>query len=109
MAEADGAVWYFFNTPESARVLANCKRAIEMRKMYGWSADEPQPCQTFTNCMSSHIGALSPMIVDELKRAETEYPPEIIIDAFRSAAENNKRSWAICKQNTFGLDAQQQA
>jgi len=49
------------------------------------------------------------MIVDELKEAETEYPPEIIIDAFRSAAENKQALVAICKQNTFGLDAQQQA
>ena len=40
-----------------------------------------------------YIGALSPMIVDELKEVEQEYPPEIILNAFRSAAENNKRSW----------------
>lgn len=94
MAEADGAAWYFFNTPESVRVLeklasGELKLAADVRVV----PDEPQPLPNIYKLYEQYIGALSPIIVDELKEAETEYPPEIIMDAFRSAAENNKRSW----------------
>jgi len=94
LAEADGAEWYFFNTPESVRVLdkvtkGELKLAADLRVV----PQEPQPLPNIYKLYEQHIGALSPIIVDELKEAETEYPPEIIMDAFRSAAENNKRSW----------------
>ena len=94
LAEADGAEWYFFNTPESVRVLdkvtkGELKLAADVRVV----PQEPQPLPNIYKLYEQHIGALSPIIVDELKEAETEYPPEIIMDAFRSAAENNKRSW----------------
>jgi len=40
-----------------------------------------------------NIGSLSPMIADELKRAEAEYPAEWITDAFKESVVANARSW----------------
>jgi DnaD/phage-associated family protein len=40
-----------------------------------------------------NIGALSPMIADELKRAEADYPADWITDAFKESAVANARSW----------------
>ncbi len=41
----------------------------------------------------SNIGLLTPLIADELKDAEAEFPAEWIEDAIRIAATANKRSW----------------
>lgn len=40
-----------------------------------------------------NIGLLTPMIVEELKEAESLYPAAWIEDAFREATALNKRSW----------------
>jgi DNA replication protein len=40
-----------------------------------------------------NVGALSPMIVDELKQAEDDYPADWIAEAFREAVVANARSW----------------
>ena len=36
---------------------------------------------------------LNPMITEELKDAEKQYPSEWIEEAFREAVKSNKRSW----------------
>jgi DNA replication protein len=40
-----------------------------------------------------NIGALSPIIADELKRAEGDYPADWITDAFKESVVANARSW----------------
>jgi DnaD/phage-associated family protein len=40
-----------------------------------------------------NIGAITPLIAEELREAETTYPAEWIQDAMRIAVENNARSW----------------
>ena len=40
-----------------------------------------------------NIGALTPMIADELRDAEQAYPISWIEDAIKSAVENNVRRW----------------
>ena len=40
-----------------------------------------------------NIGMLSPMIAEQLKEAEEEYPAAWIEDAFREAVSRNARSW----------------
>jgi DNA replication protein len=40
-----------------------------------------------------NVGIITPIIAEELKDAERLYPPEWIEDAFKEAAELNKRSW----------------
>ena len=41
-----------------------------------------------------NIGLLTPIISEELKEAEKEYPADWISDAFKIAVKQNKRSWA---------------
>ena len=40
-----------------------------------------------------NIGAITPLIADDLKDAEERYPPQWIEAAFREAVSLNKRSW----------------
>lgn len=92
--EADGAVWYFFNSPESRRALekiqnGELKLAADVRVVN----DDAQETPNIFKLYEQNIGTLTPMIAEELREAEQEYPPEIILHAFRSAAENNVRSW----------------
>lgn len=93
-AEADGAAWYFFNTPESRRALekiqnGELKFAADVRVAH----DDVQETPNIFKLYEQEIGMLTPIIADELKEAEADYPPEVILDAFRIAAENNVRSW----------------
>lgn len=41
----------------------------------------------------ANIGALTPLIADELRDAEAEYPAAWLEEALRLAVEHNKRSW----------------
>jgi DnaD/phage-associated family protein len=41
----------------------------------------------------SNIGTLNPMIAEQLKEAEENYPEEWIVDAFKEAVSNNVRNW----------------
>jgi DNA replication protein len=45
-----------------------------------------------------NIGMLTPMIAEELKEAEAQYPAEWIGEAFQIAVENNKRSWSYARK-----------
>jgi DnaD/phage-associated family protein len=45
-----------------------------------------------------NIGALTPLIVEELEDATKEYPPEWIEEAFATAVRQNVRSWAYVKK-----------
>jgi DnaD/phage-associated family protein len=45
-----------------------------------------------------NIGMLTPMISEELREAEKEYPAEWIEDAFKIAVDNNKRNWSYIRK-----------
>jgi DnaD/phage-associated family protein len=82
----DGIV-YFANTPKGRAAV----RAIESGE---WpdeleSAERPNIFALY----EANIGMLTPIIADELREAEKEYPVEWIEDAFREAVSLNKRSW----------------
>src|SRR5581483_1822304 len=91
--EADGAALYFFNTHEGRNVV----QKIERGEIHvGNTVRVVEPAQEQPNIFKlyeQNIGALTPIIADELKEAEADFPPEVILDAFRIAAENNARSW----------------
>lgn len=40
-----------------------------------------------------NIGMLSPLIAEQLKEAERQYPAQWVVEAFREAVSQNKRSW----------------
>ncbi len=44
-----------------------------------------------------NIGLVTPMIAEELKDAEKEYPDEWIQEAFKVAVENNVRKWSYLR------------
>ncbi|MEM7343016.1 MAG: DnaD domain protein [Chloroflexota bacterium] len=44
-----------------------------------------------------NIGLISPILADELKDAEVNYPPEWVEDAFKIAVENNVRKWSYIR------------
>ena len=51
-----------------------------------------EPCNIFA-LYEENIGAITPLIADDLKDAEERYRPQWIEAAFREAVSLNKRSW----------------
>lgn len=99
-AEADGQApepIYFLNS-EAGR------RALEKMKRGGGPTGTAQPPEESAGARPNiftlyerNIGLLTPLIVDELKAAEQDYPAEWIEEAFRISVENNKRSWSYAR------------
>lgn len=91
--------FYFFNTAESHREVERVERGEAALPESVWRSEPvaAEPPNVF-KLYEQNIGALTPMIAEQLKAAEAEYPPEIILDAFRTAAENNKRAWSYVRQ-----------
>jgi len=53
----------------------------------------PEQAPTIYALYEESIGTMSPLVADELRAAEDEYPADWIEAAFREAALNNRRSW----------------
>lgn len=85
---------YFVNSEASRNAVSapqrggSSKAAPAQRQALG----TPEGPNIFT-LYEQNIGLLTPMIVEELKEAESLYPAAWIEDAFREAAALNKRSW----------------
>jgi DNA replication protein len=78
---------YFANTPRG-------RAAVEAIGRGEWP-DELESAgrlNVFT-LYEQNIGLLTPLIADELRQAEEDYPVEWIEEAFREAVSLNKRSW----------------
>ncbi len=78
---------YFANTPKG-------RAAVEAIARGEWpdeleSAGRPNVFALY----EQNIGLLTPLIADELREAEQDYPAEWIEEAFREAVSLNKRSW----------------
>jgi DnaD/phage-associated family protein len=78
---------YFVNTPKGRAAVQAIARGEWPDEIE--SASRPN---IFT-LYEQNIGLLTPLISDELGKAEQEYPPEWINEAFREAVSLNKRSW----------------
>ena len=89
--------WYFFNTSESRRVVEKLEQgdgqSVPVRRPQSSAVASPNIFKLY----EQNIGMLSPLIAEELKETEEIYPPHIIEDAFRIAAENNVRKWAYVR------------
>jgi len=78
---------YFANT-------ARGRAAIEAIAHGEWPGElESAGRPNIFTLYEQNIGLLTPLIADELREAEQEYPVEWIEDAFREAVSLNKRSW----------------
>ncbi|MGW8249118.1 MAG: DnaD domain-containing protein [Anaerolineales bacterium] len=85
---------YFINTPKG-------RAAVEAINSGEWrySGDSQHPVEiredlpNIYRLYEENIGILTPLIADELREAETNYPADWIRDAIRIAVENNARNW----------------
>jgi DnaD/phage-associated family protein len=93
--------WYFLNTPSSREALgrASVGRAEErshaveeVLPVHQVELVRVQRPNIFT-LYEQNIGPITPLIADELREAELEYPPGWIEDAMRQAVEYSKRNW----------------
>lgn len=78
---------YFANTPRG-------RAAVETIARGEWpdGLESAGRSNIFT-LYEQNVGLLTPLIADELREAERDYPAEWIEEAFREAVSANKRSW----------------
>ncbi len=91
----DGDELYFLNNDSGRRAYEKSERAEAV--LPRGAAREPVTAVDQPNIFAlyeQNIGLLTPMISEELKDAEREYPAEWVEDAFKIAVKQNKRSWA---------------
>ena len=83
---------YFVNTPRGQTAIEQIK-AGQYTPSHNANPIEILPQRpTIYKLYESNIGALTPMIADELKDMETEYPAEWLEEVLRIAVESNKRN-----------------
>ncbi len=97
VSELGGKVerWYFLNTPASREALGRAEgqqSVEEVLPVHEVKLVRVQRPNIFT-LYEQNIGPLTPLVADELREAELEYPPGWIEDAMRQAVEYNKRNW----------------
>lgn len=98
LAAVDGEIGvrklYFLNSPKG-RAAVNAIAAGEWRP----TSDAQRPVDVRSDLPNiyrlyeDNIGAITPLIADELREAESSYPAEWIEEAMRIAVENNARNW----------------
>lgn len=85
---------YFLNNDAGRRAFEKSERAEEplprVTVREPAAVDRPNIFALY----EQNIGLLTPMISEELKDAEQEYPAEWVADAFKIAVKQNKRNWA---------------
>src|SRR3990170_456022 len=90
--EGGGEELYLLATPGNRRAAERLDGA-EMRLGGPLPpAAAAEPLNIFA-LYEGNIGAITPLMADDLKDAEERYPPQWIEDAFREAVSLNKRSW----------------
>lgn len=94
-AEMDGTseVFIFLNAPKG-RAAQQALLSGQWRPTGGGSQarlDQDRP--SIYVLYEQNIGALTPMIADQLKAAAREYPPAWVKEAMRIAVANNVRKW----------------
>ena len=85
---------YLFPNSERGRAAA---QAIERGEKIEVIAQTPTRPNIFM-LYEQNIGALTPLIADQLRDAEQEFPPQWIEEAFAEAVKQNARSWAYVKK-----------
>jgi DNA replication protein len=85
--------WYFVNSEKGRQaiddLLAGRWKPVETDQPVQLEAQRPNIFVLY----EQNIGALTPLLAEELMEAEDTYPAAWIEDAMREAVELNKRSW----------------
>ncbi len=88
--------WYFANTPKGRAAVRQVQRGHIPGDAQGVTQARPTRPNIFV-LYEQNIGLLQPLIADELREAEREYPAQWIKEAFRLAAEANVRRWSYVR------------
>lgn len=88
---------YFLNTERGRRALEKIEREHPPRSNLAPEPVTPQARPNIFTLYEQNIGLLTPLIAEELKEAEREYPSEWIVEAIRLAVEHNKRNWRYAR------------
>jgi len=91
-----GSSYLFVNSPEGRRAVREVQRGELELDTRGPLLPEPQldvERHNIFKLYEQNIGLLQPLIVDQLRQAEQDYPAEWIEEAFRIAAGRNVRNW----------------
>ena len=84
---AGTGVLYFANSPKG-------RAAVEAISAGEWPEEvKPGGRPNIFTLYEQNIGILTPLIAEELREAEEDYPASWIEEAFREAVNLNKRSW----------------
>lgn len=86
---------YFLNSASDKEAMEKIKRdeaSLGSLPQGEPFTGEPEGANIFS-LYEANIGVITPLISEELKDAESEYPPKWIEEAFREAVSLNKRSW----------------
>ena len=104
---------YFLNTSLNRNLLMQVERGQQKLSEGGVARVEwaslPEQRPTIYDLYEQNIGLITPLIAEELQRAEEAYPSEWIVEAFREAVSYNKRNWRYVRRilenwATFGRD-----
>jgi DNA replication protein len=93
------AVWYYVNTVENRSTLAAVERGAIAPPRALWAEDAETPPDVHIErpnafrLYEQNIGALTPLIADQIIRAIEDYPADWIEDAIVEAVSYNRRSW----------------
>ncbi len=93
-AKDHSGMQYLFPNSELGRAAA---KAIERGEKIEQITQTPSRPNIFT-LYEQNIGALTPLIAEQLHDAEQEFPPQWIEEAFAEAVKQNARSWAYVKK-----------
>ena len=93
-AKDQSGLQYLFPQSELGRAAA---KAIERGEKIEQITQTPSRPNIFT-LYEQNIGALTPLIAEQLQDAEVEFPPQWIEEAFAEAVKQNARSWAYVKK-----------
>jgi DNA replication protein len=87
---------YFLNTEPDSQIVTKIRNGefrLSGLKAVGQAYIEPEEQPDIFTLYEQNIGMLTPMIAEELKEAEKNYPEAWIRDAIKEAVNQNKRKW----------------
>ena len=86
--------WYLINGPNGRQVVEKLRLGeldvtADVAEDIQLQVERPNIFVLY----EQNIGLLQPMIAEELREAEQQYPPDWIVEAFHEAVALNKRNW----------------
>lgn len=88
---------YMINAPKNQEALARLRSGELTLPLGHVRAEQAEPAPgkraNIFVLYEENIGVLNPLIAEQLKEAEGEYPAEWVRAAFREAVTRNRRSW----------------